>query len=279
VRLLDGYNAITETDFTYTNQRSYMADTGFGLMDYHARFYSPYLNQFIQPDTVIPDLTNSQAWNRYTYVSNNPVKYIDPSGHLYSYTTSVRLTDGGGAKFISPYTGIDVKGASDTLENVLEQGTNNESTPIEKIDKGLKFLVNWTDTVDEYITSFSVFDFDLDPYNAYDPLQPQWDVSPVAEKFMIAVGTLLDALSWFQTNPEDMVATSEYRQTQNSEYQTMMPTIVPYDQITKTPTLTQTPTSTTTPLPTLPAYYNWTLTPTMTPVSTPTIPWGRTPTP
>jgi len=81
VRLLDGYNAITETDFTYTNQRSYMADTGFGLMDYHARFYSPTLGRFTQPDSIIPDLTNSQAWNRYSYSYNNPVKYTDPSGH------------------------------------------------------------------------------------------------------------------------------------------------------------------------------------------------------
>ena len=52
-----------------------------GLMDYNARFYSPTLGRFIQPDTIIPDLTNSQAWNRYSYTLNNPVKYIDPSGH------------------------------------------------------------------------------------------------------------------------------------------------------------------------------------------------------
>ena len=63
---------------SYTGQRNY---AGFGLMDYHARFYSPRLGRFIQPDAVIQDLTNSQGWNRYTYKLNNPVKYVDPSGH------------------------------------------------------------------------------------------------------------------------------------------------------------------------------------------------------
>lgn len=52
-----------------------------GLMDYNARFYSPYLNYFIQPDTLIPDTTNPQSWNRFSYVHNNPVVYNDPSGH------------------------------------------------------------------------------------------------------------------------------------------------------------------------------------------------------
>jgi len=51
-------------------------------MDYRARFYSPVLGRFTQPDTIIPDLTNSQAWNRYSYVNNSPIMYVDPSGHI-----------------------------------------------------------------------------------------------------------------------------------------------------------------------------------------------------
>ncbi|WP_420916528.1 hypothetical protein [Paenibacillus thiaminolyticus] len=27
------------------------------------------------------ELTNPLSWNRYTYVQNSPLKYIDPSGH------------------------------------------------------------------------------------------------------------------------------------------------------------------------------------------------------
>jgi RHS repeat-associated protein len=52
------------------------------LIDFNARFYSPTLGRFIQPDSIVPDLTNSQAWNRYSYVLNSPIKYVDPSGHI-----------------------------------------------------------------------------------------------------------------------------------------------------------------------------------------------------
>jgi hypothetical protein len=50
-------------------------------MDYNARFYSPRLRKFTQPDTIVPSPANPQSWNRYSYVANNPIKYIDPSGH------------------------------------------------------------------------------------------------------------------------------------------------------------------------------------------------------
>jgi hypothetical protein len=40
-----------------------------------------YLNHFLQPDTLIPDPSNPQAWNRYSYVYNSPIKYSDPTGH------------------------------------------------------------------------------------------------------------------------------------------------------------------------------------------------------
>lgn len=70
---------ITETDFGYTGQRDLGA---MGLMDYNARFYSPRLGRFVQPDTIVPDPGDSQAWNRYSYVGNNPLRFTDPTGHV-----------------------------------------------------------------------------------------------------------------------------------------------------------------------------------------------------
>jgi hypothetical protein len=37
--------------------------------------------QFSQPDTLIPDPNNPQAWNRYSYGLNNPISFNDPDGH------------------------------------------------------------------------------------------------------------------------------------------------------------------------------------------------------
>jgi RHS repeat-associated protein len=66
------------TDFGYTGQRALDEDMG-GMMDYKARFYSSSLGRFTQPDTYIPNIT--QGLNRYSYVYNNPINYVDVSGH------------------------------------------------------------------------------------------------------------------------------------------------------------------------------------------------------
>jgi RHS repeat-associated protein len=77
-RSMAPYATISSTDFTYTGQRA-LPNTG--LMDYRARFYSPMLGRFLQPDTLIPGVDNPQSWNRFSYVTNNPIQYNDPTGH------------------------------------------------------------------------------------------------------------------------------------------------------------------------------------------------------
>ncbi len=72
--------SITQTDFGYTGQRSLDSGMG-GLMDYKARFYSPALGRFVQPDSIIPNPGNPQAFNRFSYTANNPINYNDPTGH------------------------------------------------------------------------------------------------------------------------------------------------------------------------------------------------------
>ena len=56
-------------------------DDEVGLYYYGARYYSPVLGRFIQPDTMVEDFSNPQALNRYSYVLNNPINRIDPTGH------------------------------------------------------------------------------------------------------------------------------------------------------------------------------------------------------
>jgi hypothetical protein len=42
---------------------------------------SPYINRFLSADTIVPGYANPQNLNRYSYTLNNPVRYIDPTGH------------------------------------------------------------------------------------------------------------------------------------------------------------------------------------------------------
>ena len=51
-----------------------------GLLFLRARYYEPYLNRFISPDTIVPDYAFPPSIHRYSYVYNNAVNYTDPSG-------------------------------------------------------------------------------------------------------------------------------------------------------------------------------------------------------
>ena len=70
---------IAQTDYGYTGQRD---NTYIKLIDYRSRWYDPYINHFIQPDSIILNLYNPQNLNRYSYVSNQPINFNDPSGHM-----------------------------------------------------------------------------------------------------------------------------------------------------------------------------------------------------
>ena len=65
------------TDEKFTGQR--LDSTG--LYYYGARYYDANIGRFISPDTIVPHPYNPQSLNRYSYALNNPLKYIDPSGH------------------------------------------------------------------------------------------------------------------------------------------------------------------------------------------------------
>jgi len=42
--------------------------------------YEPRFGRFVQADPVVDDGLDGQAYNRYSYVTNNPLRYTDPSG-------------------------------------------------------------------------------------------------------------------------------------------------------------------------------------------------------
>jgi RHS repeat-associated protein len=51
-----------------------------GIIHMGGRIYDPVLGRFLQADPIIQAPKNSQSFNRYSYVFNNPLSYTDPSG-------------------------------------------------------------------------------------------------------------------------------------------------------------------------------------------------------
>ena len=72
-------SATTPTDRRYTGQREVPA---IGLYDYNARMYWPAAGRFVSADTVVPGPFSPQHYNRYLYVLGNPLRLVDPSGHV-----------------------------------------------------------------------------------------------------------------------------------------------------------------------------------------------------
>ena len=66
------------SDYKFTDQE---LDTSTGLYNYDARLYDPVVGRFISADSIVPDIYNPQDLNRYSYVRDNPLLYIDPDGH------------------------------------------------------------------------------------------------------------------------------------------------------------------------------------------------------
>ena len=71
-------NAALEENPKFTGQTH---DIDTDLYYYNARYYDSTLGRFLQADSLIANVFQPQTINPYAYVLNNPLKYIDPSGH------------------------------------------------------------------------------------------------------------------------------------------------------------------------------------------------------
>jgi RHS repeat-associated protein len=71
-------SGLTATKYRYTGQ---LAQDVLGLDYYVARWLDPLTGHFISADTLLPNLSNSQDFDRYSYGLNSPIMNNDPNGH------------------------------------------------------------------------------------------------------------------------------------------------------------------------------------------------------
>ncbi|RUO37890.1 hypothetical protein CWE15_11050 [Aliidiomarina taiwanensis] len=81
----------SHTSFVYGlnlgDMRGYTGHTVVDDMDLihmGGRTYNPVLGRFMQADPFIQSGANTQNYNRYSYVLNNPLSYTDPSGYFFN---------------------------------------------------------------------------------------------------------------------------------------------------------------------------------------------------
>jgi RHS repeat-associated protein len=93
-RNLDWSEGSTDPNFPPTDQYSghgMLGNLGYtghesipevGLIHMNGRVYDPELGRFLSADPNIQSPDDSQSYNRYSYVQNNPLRYTDPSGYF-----------------------------------------------------------------------------------------------------------------------------------------------------------------------------------------------------
>ncbi|WP_053955207.1 RHS repeat-associated core domain-containing protein [Inediibacterium massiliense] len=84
----DIFGKVTLSKEKYTNPIRYAGeffDEEAGLYYLRARYYNPYIGRFISEDSYWGEDTNPLSLNLYTYCYNDPMNYIDPTGHWPSW--------------------------------------------------------------------------------------------------------------------------------------------------------------------------------------------------
>lgn len=74
--------ALLLIDRGYTGHEHFM---DVGIIHMNGRLYDPLLRRFLNADENIQDPTNTQNYNKYGYVMNNPMMYNDPDGEFWMW--------------------------------------------------------------------------------------------------------------------------------------------------------------------------------------------------
>jgi RHS repeat-associated protein len=75
-------NVPARPDWLYRGFTGHEHLSQFALINMNGRMYDPVTCRILSPDNYVQQPFNTQNYNRYSYVLNNPLKYSDPSGQF-----------------------------------------------------------------------------------------------------------------------------------------------------------------------------------------------------
>jgi len=81
-RAFTGHEQIKEISGLIHSERL-TNDNSLSFLVSNARVYDSDIGRFLSADTLIQDPHDSQSYNRYSYARNNPLVFMDPSGHSW----------------------------------------------------------------------------------------------------------------------------------------------------------------------------------------------------
>ena len=110
-----------------------------GIIHMNGRVYAPGLGRMLSPDPVTQAPENGQNYNRYSYVSNNPLKFTDPSGFIgrEAHCSADGCDPGWSLAWVNPTSSFyNTSGANEGSQSFVELNvatTTNSNAQIESL--------------------------------------------------------------------------------------------------------------------------------------------------
>jgi hypothetical protein len=107
------------------------------------------LGRFIQADSIVPGAGNSQAFDRYAYVLNNPLKYPDPSGYFSEDQNKTFL-------------GFEEDDAWDKVLKLFQKGGKSEDRwgwlgTLIKAEVGDRITIEWMEGISSITQPYQIY--------------------------------------------------------------------------------------------------------------------------
>ena len=113
--------SVTDRGFT-GHKHNNTGTNNLGLIYMNARYYHPQLGRFVSADTIVPEPGEPQSHNRYSYVNNSPMKYIDPTGHNRDCGMGDSICNGDRSFMAGGWGSARQQGIADPIEGYYASG-------------------------------------------------------------------------------------------------------------------------------------------------------------